>query len=1025
LQYKILILNNMGFLNGLRFGQYWGFGGVEIPMVNMVDMVAKLPQKQASKAPEEKEFSVKGLYNSSLQLGALYYTGKNDILVGKEKMRQGENMKLYEQEGADELIQEGQEQMIRGYNTVQKVDIAKTQVERVATEFDKFTSTYANTMSSVSVKNGLPYYLAMSDDETLANTSARSAIAGFKNQTNQAVITDLDYNKNYIDDKGYYYQSVFDTQLFPDTWKTGTDYTKKLQSVYQAIGSNRNSQAAYTHSYYLDSDVEHENVINASIMDIGAGMTLLQSGTNTVASNHQQLAELLSTSDIGKYMDDQDFNQMTSDAASVLSYGRWGNMSFSNVFTNTEEGVKFATETIETYRKLGFDATKRKGPEAPVKKEGETDAQFKARQDSYEESKKMDVYDFDFNSDYLYYKTDENGNFLDEDGNITTDKTKYVEASALEKRPLIASFPNTYLMSQINKMHDAELEQLFDINSFVSLNRPSNTYVNVNNAPQVLEQYGLNMFVAHAVYQGSLRTPERFSMATRTIGGQLTPASFDSPTTMIDVQGDSSLQSLIGVQAYGSSRVYVRDSQGNGGYALIDNALTEWKFYGTSGVSNILPKIFTRREAVSYSANSFYAAMKGEHKAQFTTPITETRPDGQTITYKNVGEYLFSQNPSDSDIHSWATSPSRKNELLYTKDGYANMRQRIEILHNSSSIDNLDYQKLLNIFDPNDIQLYMTGKQITVMNESSYYDFINNYMRTKLSSKRITDNNGNVKAMFSDEDVDDIISDMMMGYSSKIQYAENPNGTFNYSAVHMNTMSTTKSKRAKNIYGSEAKIGMPGWENDNWNKLVFKAGDDPLAMNKNYHKPVLNVYLGQSFGPTSTNGINTTQQVYDNIKNLNMIVIDGGSTWKDNQITIKQLVDNGYITEAQVMERIKNVYATTTTGMSAPTMTDRSLADVFIWLESTAKSKPIGLVSPYISSSQYKTLTNSTSTSNPDEDRSMLYMYAAGERDISRDVAHNGVKAKYAKNFNIGNALFNNEQIQFLNAIGARVLTLE
>lgn len=668
----------MGLLDGVRYGQYHGWGGIVIPMI---DLMKAIPQtdysggsgsRRSSSDDSGKFVPFEGLSGtvSDATMQYLAYDAEADYY--RSMMSQGIEMRLNGQEKEGYALQQ---KGLIGMNNAEKgklyVESQRGAMKRDAALFDQHKADFKDNQPAQAVKNGIPYHMYYASDPQ--SKTASEMMSESLNKSNSYVYEQIEENSIFAPINKPYSEPYYGANLFPDMATQGTDYMKTINSNWNSICDNMTT--------FGDKKPT-------------VGNTYITSEKHS--SNEMQILNFAQNAD--QWLNESEMTQVAQHA-----YRQFYNKGFSFIGLSSNHD-----DIMAKYGKVVL----------PVK--------IKSKGDDAGNGEKYpeDIYAYVVSSETVKYARNDNGEFIDKDGNVVADvygkgvgdkkMTDAREINGEELINVIGYIPELYLTSKVYQQKgsyskDLDLTTLIPrqnitinnggdkettvkqklINYFTSLQMqdltPANIEIAVDDSGMSQNFVGMGNF-ANTNYRKTLNT--RRSMSTK-------PVDIFGDGTMYDFTNDFRGMWVVGSDgiAYGTT---TKSPKSNAKWMSNMN----FKPIDVTGEGIVLPQVMTNDQMADFVLTdpvSYLDAYSGKKR-------TISGPGGQPV---EIGIYtdLFGVDVSNVDYQRDKRNfyKSGNTELFMLKKGQ-NISQTLDKIQNDyhlTSEERNKYQKILEYRIPN------------------------------------------------------------------------------------------------------------------------------------------------------------------------------------------------------------------------------------------------------------------------------------------------------------------------------------
>lgn len=633
-------------MKGLQFGQYHGWGGgTEVPFINLLNMMGnKSSGTSSNTTSSDNDYEpYKGLNGTSAQMTAASYDVQIKKQQGRSMAQQGFNMiESGDAAKGREMYYKGMSMINNAAQEAVNIDSQRELAIRHASKHDAIVSNHRDAENYVAVKNGMPYFLAMTDDKTLREMSAQRALYTSSETKNRSVFNAIDFNSgfNYVNDMPYR-TPYYSEESYPDLFPSGTNFMNTVNTQW-SLASNRFNQEANT---------------------TGDGYTKT---VHSVKDNLAQITEFAGNS--RSWLAPHEKVQLDSEA-----YHEYFNNGIQFVSEGTPSDVIASIPGIDKAGLLINSTVLRNDKGELIDRNGKIVTDENA----------ATIYSYYLNSNYVGYKRDGELNFIDANGRIVANKdgsnidqsdgkkTSYKDAqqlTGLDARNAMSNIPELYLTEKMYNQYGS-YKQSYKNDAITMRAMTTN---NINN------NMGTEVEASTTNYFGNLQmaTPSMGSIKLGVNGGgSSTPYAviYSADVNMPHTTASKNIQSKWpnesgafnltltdgGIWARGGDGTYYSMPAKSTGNNMWNNDL-QLSVVDLSGDGYSIPKSMTNIDAAKFII------------ADFGTYYSESRNKGGRFD-AIFGVGSMNTPDTDNSIRRWVNNPNRKNEFLYTPAGYDDM----------------------------------------------------------------------------------------------------------------------------------------------------------------------------------------------------------------------------------------------------------------------------------------------------------------------------------------------------------------
>ena len=833
--------------NGLRFNQYWGFGkGFEVPMVDMMDAVSKLPQHSGrgssggSSKTEGSGYKPGGLTGADAQGSAMYYDAEMKYNIASSEL----NNVTYQQAmygnspELEQKAQQAQRDMIESQYVMHSINSTEAIRKSHQDAYNARKESTSNYMSRIALGDDLkPMGLTMTPEDA----PIEIAIANMFSLDNETVYQQVDLQQSGMQTNQYGLpQPFWNANALPFSINNSTtSYKDVLRGSFNDASKNM-----YENSGYL---FQQENGNPFFISQVGVGY-VLNSGTFKRANNKNQLENLVNNP--ASFLNKEQIGMVVSDGlTSMRMKGRFQITTAIPKTAKTDAELKLVQASDfekKRYINLGYRVVEK----------------TEKNEDGKEYISRIYVYDIPT----LMYKTDANGEIMYQmkDGGapvtvsyengeevfknsagkvVSKDKVAPLKASREDLDSKMSNFAEAYLTYEASNMVDSYQRKTEDVSLYTQWKNDTNISVGGNEK----EYYdAANYYMAH-LFTNSTQASINMGYSDP-LGG-----IFSQPMRMnLNVAVTNVTPS--GTDEFGKNPLETKgiafDISAKGGYIAYNNTYYPVKYKSKSNTKNwvtelgfkiadvtgtgyTLPQVMTNSEAVDIFIQEMprYFLSKGSAMGE--------------LMYSTFGlEY------NDASKNKWLNS----DEVFFTADGYKNWKRTYYDVAiqdiNTTDKQRAEYKKIRNIMES------------SFLPYQEFRDGNINLMAAKMQYTNKLDQTG----LFSHEEIAELGNFFAMNASAKVNYAKGANDVFQYS---------TAFSEYKGFYGGNAMLGSNEFMTDTFNKAYQMDGYNQQSLDA--RMGTMNPYVGEILR-TDLSPLQGSDpfQHYHKLANMQLIRIGGG-----------------------------------------------------------------------------------------------------------------------------------------------------
>jgi hypothetical protein len=811
----------MGLFDGLRFDQYYGFGGAAVPMIDLMKSMPESMMRQpsgSSDTTKKERNPYEGLEGHSLQAEHSSQEAERMIMQGKmisrnalEQISLGNNDPKFQ-----EAYNMGQQMMLQGYDMTNQVEATRSSMKNIMDQHNKWEAERSQSYQDIAfTQDGRLYGLTEMNPE---GKTAEEVLNYSYNRRNKAVIDDfrnnVSFNKNQY---GYIYPD-YNNSILPEIPINGTDYKKKEVDAFNSISTKYNEEFG---PFYQNGF----NRIYSGNTATGTDYVVSETAIVGKKTNLMQIDNYVSH--FNKWFTPQEKLQAKSDAFRKLWEGGSivKRIDFGKAPVGKEEKAKYdkdVAEQVAFYESMGMRSA------------NVTDGIYVFAMDKYDliyekaipgdklekadNGKPYDSYKKGSDGKIQYYvkngfRVDENGNRIKADATNIDSKIEYATINMLS--------------SDIDAMASSYSQEQQNLDYNVYFKPETNVVSNFNS---VVEMDAMNYWTAIAFSGRTTNGIQLLGRGSPVSGYDYTISNFNTGMSTAVIDPDlgthmlgRKMSSVKGMWVYSPMQQSYAPVKSNSFYK---NAV----YVGVTGDGYELPRVMYNNEALNFVTQEFYMYNRltfgADNKDGFEIA---SGPSSAPAKFNNVYEYIFSSGKVDTaGIEKWKTDYNRRKELFYTPEGYEKMRQTIAGLHSAGKIDDVNYKKLNWLFSEG---AYWTGSLPNISGTLALSDV---QMDEFISSFKIEA----LKAGFTSDEVSSLSKMAIITLSAIEQSEKDKNGVYNYP---MSMLDGSITGGWTGYLGAQDPLS--NVTDNDWYRKAYGTTEQTLAsLNKNTIKPYTGVY---------------------------------------------------------------------------------------------------------------------------------------------------------------------------------------